>query len=69
MSVEFNVKSDAAPEKIAAVAGLVRAHNAGATANAIGVTVFACLFLLLAFRCNDVTLWDLNARKCVEKAP
>ena len=69
MSVQLNVKGDAQPEQIREAARLVRAYNAGATANAIGVTMFACLFLLLAFRCNDVTLWDLQTRQCVKEAP
>lgn len=27
-----------------------------------------CLFLLLVYRCNDVTLWDLNPRKVRDAA-
>lgn len=63
------ITGEMSADQINATAGLVRAYREGDEwMKSWGMWAFFSLLLLLAFRCNDVTLWDLRERHC-PKAP
>lgn len=65
MSLNVSIPTDTSAEKMHATAAIMRAHGY-AERMGWGTTLVLVVFLLLVFRCNDVTLWDLKARHCVE---